>query len=157
MIGTVEPAVGGGDAPEPRGIDPTYFSWMTDRETCRRLALVETHRRGTETAGTVVGVLDGARRLQGFLDFHRSDAVRVLDFGHAVEYLSAAAQERFRARMAATREWMAGHRHGLQQRAPEESLAALRLLPPGSAHDTALGYLEARLEQLRYPNFRPAA
>ena len=42
--------------------------------TFRRLALVETYRRGVGTAWTVVAVMDGADWLQGFIDFHRPDA-----------------------------------------------------------------------------------
>jgi hypothetical protein len=38
----------------------SYFSRLTDVESFGRLALVETHRRGTETAQTVCAVSDGA-------------------------------------------------------------------------------------------------
>ena len=61
----------------------SYVSRLTDAETCGRLALVETHRRGTETAKTVCAVHDGAEWIQGFVDLHRPDAVRILDFPHA--------------------------------------------------------------------------
>jgi len=60
----------------------SYFSRLTDAGTFARLALVETHRRGVETAGQVGAVMDGAEWGQGFVDFHRPDAVRILDFPH---------------------------------------------------------------------------
>jgi hypothetical protein len=65
--------------------DLSYFSRLADHETFGRLATVETHRRGTETAGRVAAVVDGAEWEQGFIDLQRSDAVRVLDWGHASE------------------------------------------------------------------------
>ena len=42
----------------------SYFSRLADNHTFERLALVETHRRGVETAGQVGAVLDGAEWLQ---------------------------------------------------------------------------------------------
>src|SRR2546421_3886669 len=44
-------------------------------------ALVETHRRGLEQATAVCAVQDGAEWLQGLVDYHRADAVRILDAG----------------------------------------------------------------------------
>jgi hypothetical protein len=38
----------------------SYFSRLTDADTFSRLALVETHRRGVETADQVTAVNDGA-------------------------------------------------------------------------------------------------
>lgn len=65
---------------------------LTDAETFGRLALVETYRRGTETAKTVCAVNDGAEWLQGFVDLHRPDAVRILDFSHAFGDIAQAGQ-----------------------------------------------------------------
>ena len=67
----------------PATVDLSYFSRRADHATFTRLATVETHRRGVETAGTVCGVVDGADWCQSFLDVHRPDAVRILDFSHA--------------------------------------------------------------------------
>jgi hypothetical protein len=58
----------------------SYFSRLTDATTFTRLALVETQRRGVETAKAVAAVTDGAEWVQGFIDYHRQDAVRILDF-----------------------------------------------------------------------------
>jgi len=45
----------------------SYFSRLTDSNTFQRLALVETQRRGVETAQQVVAVTDGAVWIQGFV------------------------------------------------------------------------------------------
>ncbi len=41
------------------------FSRMTDHRSFGRLAMVETHRRGTESAGKVCAVMDGADGSRG--------------------------------------------------------------------------------------------
>lgn len=151
-IGTVVQQATG----EVRARELSYFSRRADHAAFRRLALVETHRRGVGTAGVVVAVMDGADWLQGFVDFHRRDAIRVLDFPHAVEYLTRASHETFGAGTAATSEWLGRQAHALQHAGPDPVLAALRALPQGEQRDAALAYLEPRLPQLQYPTFRAA-
>jgi hypothetical protein len=151
-IGTVVRAADG----TARARDLSYFSRRAEHTAFRRLALVETYRRGVGTAPVVVAVMDGADWLQRFIDFHRPDAIRILDFPHAVEYLTRASHEAFGSGTAATSEWIAAQAHALKHDGPEPVLAALRALPPGEQRDTALGYLEPRLAQLQYPAFRAA-
>lgn len=160
-IGTIEsraPAA-------PRASALSYFGRRTDHETFAQLALVETHRRGTETAGVVVGVSDGAEWCQSFLDYHRPDAVRILDFAPATSYLQAAAGATVRAESEAAGAWVARQAHELKQGAPETVRAALGALPTGAATDVAaaqtaqsiaLGYLGKRREQTRYAAFQAA-
>lgn len=144
---------------EARAREPSYFSRRTDHADFRRLALAETYRRGVTTAGVVVAVMDGAGWLQGFVDFHRRDAVRVLDFPHAVEYLTRASHEALGVAMTATaasKLWLTRQAHALKHDGPDSVLAALRALPTGEHRDAALAYLEPRLPQLQYPTFRAA-
>lgn len=139
--------------------EPSYFARRAGHATFRRLALVETHRRGVGTAGTVVAVQDGADWLQGFVDFHRRDAVRVLDFPHAVEYLTRASHEALGVAMTATpasKAWLAAQAHALKHDGPDAVLAALRALAPGAHRAAALAYLVPRRPQLQYPTFRAA-
>jgi hypothetical protein len=84
-----------GDQPPPGPAQPTsrttdlsYFSRLTDAANFERLSLVETQRRGLEQAGAIAGVADGAEWVQSFLDTHCPQALRILDFAHAVEHLS---------------------------------------------------------------------
>ena len=139
-----------------RTTDLSYCSRRAEHTAFRRLALVETYRRGVGTALTVVAVVDGADWLQRFIDFHRPDAIRILDFPHAVEYLTRASHEAHGVGTAATSAWIATQAHALKHDGPDPVLAALRSLPPGAQRDTALGYLEPRLPQLQYPTFRTA-
>ena len=91
-IGEVEVRRGADGLPEAHTTNLTYFSRLADAETFTRRAYVEAHQRGTESAGVVCAVQDGAEWLQGLVDVLRPDAVRILDFPHAVEHLTAAAQ-----------------------------------------------------------------
>jgi hypothetical protein len=141
----------------------SYFSRRAEAEAFTRLAAVEVQRRGTELAEVVAGVVDGAAWCQGFLDAHCPTAVRILDFYHAVGYLADAAKAAFGAESVAATTWLAEQGHELKHGEPGPVLAALRELPTGAATDsaaaaaaqaTALGYLEARLEQIQYAAFR---
>jgi hypothetical protein len=157
-VGTVEMAVGG----EAHTTALSYFSRLANAEAFGRLATVETHRRGTETAGTVVAVMDVAEWLQGFIDLHRPDAVRILDFPHAAEHLSLAAQAVFGVGTAAASEWLGTQRHELRHGDPDQVLVALCRLPveratcPAEAamvQDGVVSYLAKRREQLAYADF----
>jgi len=63
----------------------SYFSRLADAETFGGLSLGELSHRRLEKAGQVAAVNDGAEWIQGFLDYHCPEAVRILDFPHAAE------------------------------------------------------------------------
>lgn len=142
--------------------DLSYFARMAEAPSFARGLRTEVHRRGVQTAGTVVAVNDGAPWIQGVLDTYRRDAVRILDFPHAVEHLTLAAHATWGAEHPAARAWVDTHAHLLKHAGPTPVLAALRDLPtnqasdPGAAaaRDATVVYLEARRDQLRYPEFR---
>ena len=164
-IGTVEPPrlnPKSGEQ-EVQTSDWSYFSRLTDAETFTRLALVEFHARGTERAGVVVAPMDGSEWLQGLLDMHRPDAVRVLDFPHALQHLAVAAQAVFGA--GAAQAWLDEQAHTLKHGDPDQVLAALGALPTEAASDPAAAatvcaatraYLEKRRQQLGYAQCRAA-
>lgn len=144
---------------EVKATELSYFSRMTDSDTFTDLALVETHRRGVETAGVVAAVNDGALWEQGFVDAHRPDALRVLDFGHAAGYLSIVAQAVYGPGTRGCVEWIERWRHELRRGDPQVVLDALRKLQMEASGEVAavvggsLQYLEARREQIRYAEF----
>ncbi|HUZ76902.1 MAG TPA: ISKra4 family transposase [Chloroflexota bacterium] len=160
-IGTVLSAPGPDGKAIPRATDISYFSRRTDHETFSRLALPEFHRRGTETATVVVGVMDGSEWLQKFLDMHRPDAVRILDFPHAVEHLAAAAQASLGAGTPDTKAWLDEQSTILRAGNPDTMLAALKALRTAAAdpllaeaaRDNALAYFTKRREQIAYATF----
>ena len=163
VIGTIEePGLTG----EVHAQDLSYFSRMLDQQSFGRLATVETHRRGTERAGTVCAVVDGAEWQQKFIDLHCPDAVRILDWCHAAEYLSKAGQAAFGAGTAEASEWLGIQLHQLKHGEPEEVLRSLRglcleLAGGGEKGSEALQtvkrsmeYLKKRKGQIRYAEFQ---
>jgi len=142
----------------------SYCGRMADHETFGRLATLETHRRGTETAGRVCAVMDGAEWQQGFVELHRPDAVRILDFPHAAGSVAKVGQAVLGTGTEATATWLAEQLHALKHGSEATVLATLaglreRAVAAGTAEvldviETSLGYLEKRREQLRYGAFR---
>ncbi len=140
----------------------SYFSRLADSATFTRAATVELHRRGTFRAGTVVAPMDGAEWQQGFLDYHRPDAVRILDFPHAVEHLNGAAQVVWGPGTGESTTWLKEQAHTLKHGDPGQVLEALRTLPvegandpdaAGRIRDGTLQYLGKRREQIEYARF----
>jgi hypothetical protein len=136
----------------------SYCSRLSTAEEFGRVSTLETHRRGTRAAGTVVAVTDGARWIQGWIDGQRPDAVRILDFAHAVEHLGAVAKAWFGAGTADASEWLGVQAHALRHGQEASVLATLAELgaTPGDAGDLAMAahqYLASRREQIRYADF----
>jgi hypothetical protein len=164
VLGTVEPRPGEA-GPEPHATALSYFSRLTDAATFRRLMRLECHRRGTATAGTVCGIVDGAEWCQHCLDWHCPQAVRILDFGHAAEHVALAARAVFGEGTAALSAWLGPQLHTLKTGAPDAVLAALRALPTEAAsapaqaaatRDAVVDYLEKRRAQIAYAAFAAA-
>ena len=128
---------------------------------------VEAYRRGIESASVVCAVQDGAEWLQGLVDMLRPDAVRILDFPHAVEHLTAAAQPSLGTGTPTLTAWLDQQAHTLKHAAngARQVLAALARLPvttatdptlAAEARDGAMAYFTKRLVQVQYAAFQAA-
>ncbi len=175
-------SIGVPTAPDPgtgiRMRDVSYFARLADAAAFGAQALGEVHRRGVETARAVVAVQDGAAWLQSFVDYHRPDALRILDWPHAAEHLTALAEhltalaEHLTAlaeHLTALAEQLFGVQTARAQRVaerlrrwlwaegPARVLAVLdgwqRARPNLAA---AVAYFRERRTQLDYPTFRAA-
>ena len=89
VVGEVEPAKSGESVHSTK---LSYFSRMLEVERFTEQATGELQRRGVDQASEVCAVMDGAEWIDGFLDWQCPDAVRILDFAHAAEYVSAIGQ-----------------------------------------------------------------
>ncbi len=156
--------IGEPQAPDPDGAVHTqalsYFSRLTDAATFGYLALSEIYRRGVLTATEVAAVMDGAEWLQGFIDLHCPQAVRILDFPHAAQRISELGQALFGEGSPEAQQWTTEHLHLLKHRGPPPVLAALRSLhvlhPELEVLPSNLAYLEKRVAQMDYPRFQAA-
>jgi len=153
------------DAKEHKVVTKTeqisYFSRVETAEAFSRSALVEWHRRGGENAHTMVAVQDGALWIQSFIDYHCPQAVRVLDFAHALEYVATVGRAILGAETEAFRQWFARMSKQLGRQPPQRTINELWLLyrqhldhPEGEAIEVAIRYLEKRLPMIDYPRFR---
>jgi len=140
----------------------SYFSRLSDADTFREHARSELYRRSMAAAGVVCAVQDGAEWQQRFVDHHRPDAVRILDFPHAVEHLATVGRAVFGAGTPTLKAWLGTQAHTLKHGDPDVVLAALRTLDVAHAVDPqtatlqaeALRYFEKRRPQLTYATFR---
>ncbi len=141
-VGTAQPPARNKEGePEVHVTELSYFSRMTDHATFTRLATVES-----------------------FLDVHRLDAVRILDFSHATGYLAQIAQATFGEGTAEATGWLAAQRHALKHASPAVVLAAVRQAQAVVARrgdplalevvTKSLAYLEKRRDQLAYATFQ---
>ncbi|HWE64029.1 MAG TPA: hypothetical protein VHB98_20125 [Chloroflexota bacterium] len=168
-IGTVQPPRHQADGTVAiHTSDLSYFSRVADCHDFTEKATIETMRRGTLTAGTVCGVVDGAVWEQGFLDVQCPAAVRILDWPHGVGYLANVAQALYGVDTNENHAWLAAQRQTLLHGDPQVVLHKLRGLqeeltlqagegppPPALAVITeSLEYLDKRAEQIRYAAFR---
>jgi hypothetical protein len=136
-VGGVVADRGADGKPAVRAADVSYCARLADAEAFGRAMLPEAHRRGVEAAGTVAAVDDGSVWIQGLVDLHRPDAVRILDVPHAVGYLNAAAQACWGEGSPAAVAWLDQQATELKGGDPDAVLGAVALLPADRAPDPA--------------------
>ncbi len=160
----------------------SYFSRMSEAESFQQEALGEVYRRGVEKAETVCAVSDGADWIQKWVDYHRKDAVRILDFAHALEYVSKggqvayahlplpnedaaeSAQAQAKRKPERFEQWLKQQAHELKTGEADRVLAELerlRTLMQEVGHldalealDKSLHYLRERRAMISYAHFR---
>jgi len=134
------------------------FSRLCDNKQFERLSLVETQRRGLERAQQVAALADGAEWIQGLIDYHRPDAVRILDFPHAAEYLTALGTSVHGEQTPALKQWLVEPCHRLKHEGAQALLPDLHRWsesqPQPESRAEALAYLDKRLPHMAYPDFR---
>jgi hypothetical protein len=146
-----------GEPSTVRSQSHSYFSRLVDATTFADLASVEVGRRGVERAKEVCAVQDGADWLQSFVDGHRHDAVRILDFAHAAGYVGQVAEQAQQAGHHLPKGWLSVLLHQLKYHGPDRVLKHLEHLERRwslSSITEALRYFRKRLSQMQYPPFQ---
>lgn len=141
----------------------SYFSRLSGASEFNRQALVEVFRRGTEKAGKVCAVNDGADWEQKFIDYHRPDAVRILDFAHAAGKIAEPGRLIFGDETAEFREWFNKQKQSLKlgkTAAVIRNIRGLENKARGRGRGMKLkvirgsvNYLEKRREMINYNEF----
>ena len=157
-IGEVQPAATAQEPQEVHVRKLSYFSRLTDAETFATLVEVEMRRRKVVSATSVAAVTDGADWLQGLVDLHRPDAVRILDFPHAAEHGAVLLQTLSQAGQSMSADLLSRCLHILKHRGPAPLLRLLSRLPTELAEREGVrehvGYLRKREALMQYPQFR---
>ena len=114
--------------------------------------------RGVKKAGRVAAVTDGAEWEQGFIDYHRPDAVRILDLPHAGEYVGKIGKAIWGEGKPETQLWLKERLKRLKHKGADELLPELRALTASHPEiaDLAgwLAYLEKREAHMHYPVYQ---
>lgn len=81
--------------PQLRAVDISYFCDFADPEVFGDLVWASGCQRDADLAQEIVFVADGAKWIWKLVDHHFPDAVQIVDWYHAVSYLSPIAQAAF--------------------------------------------------------------
>jgi len=133
----------------------TYFARMSDATTFADQASAEMRRRGGERAKEVCAIQDGAEWIQGFVQGHRHDALRILDFAHAASYIYEIAAKVREAGGHLPVRWVNGVLHRLKHEGPARLLRHLSRLASRYPHiQEQVNYLQKRQSFLQYPTYQ---
>ncbi len=139
-------------------INLSYFSRLSDAETFGRLATVATEGRGVGQAKEVCAVQDGAEWIQGVVDLHRADALRILAFAHAAGYLREIAELVRAAGTPLPEQWLTQQLHELKHQGPTAVLQEVRRLLQLHPHvpdlEQKVSYLCKREPYMQYPRYQ---
>jgi hypothetical protein len=133
----------------------TYFARMAPAATFADQASAELRRRGIERAKEVCAIQDGAEWIQGFVDGHRHDALRILDFAHAASYVYAIADKVREGGAHLPPKWVDSILHRLKHEGPVRVLRHLtRLARRYPQIQEQVTYLQKRRDLMDYPSYR---
>lgn len=146
---------------EVKTSDITYFSRSYQIREFERYALAELHRRGMDNAKRLVTVNDGSEWIQSFADYHIPQAIRILDFNHALDYIADGGRIAWGEGTERFKQWFSRMASQLKHKPPQQTLAELAFLYPQlesdeqiAALDHAIRYLQKRLDFIDYPHFQ---
>jgi hypothetical protein len=138
----------------------SYFSRMLDAQTFTEQASGELVRRGVDRAEQVCAVMDGAQWIDGFVDWQCKEAVRILDFAHAAEYVSDIGQLAQAAGSVLPSDWLTTLLHDLKHQGPQAVLHEVQRLrdqhPDVQDLAKKVAYLHKRELRMQYPQYQAA-
>lgn len=142
---------------EPHCEKLSYFARLADAETFADLASFEMRRRRVDQAKEVAALNDGAEWIVGFVQGHRADALRILDFAHAAQYIAEIGTLAQNAAVTLPPTWLAEQLHDLKHEGPAQVLKEVQRLSelaPGEPMAEKVAYLCKREGQMQYPHYQ---
>ena len=148
-------------ASEVQSSNHSYFSRTMEAKNYINAALVESERRGVLNCERVCAITDGAEWIQTFISAHRPDAIRILDFYHAAEYLAKAGQAFYGEGDPKFKGWYDKQRHELRHGEADKVMKALETMANDKQSteivkvkiEESIGYLKPRLAMIQYAQF----
>jgi len=138
----------------------SYFSRVREAQPFQRLTLGERYRRRLETAGHVAASSAGAEWIQGCVDDHGPEALRMLDVPHAAERIGQIGDVVLGANHASLAAWQTRQLHDRTHSGPTDRLAQLTSVAAEHRSDELvaenLAYLNKRRTQMHDPSFQAA-
>src|SRR5258708_17102839 len=133
----------------------TCFGRVEPAATFADQASAEVRRRGIERAKQVCAIQDGAEWIQDFVQGHRHDALRILDFAHAASYFSEIADKVREGGGHLPAKWVDGVLHRLKHEGPARVLRHVTCLARRYPQIQEQGnYLQKRRELMDYPTYQ---
>ncbi|HEU5383866.1 MAG TPA: hypothetical protein VFV38_51375 [Ktedonobacteraceae bacterium] len=147
-----------GQGEQRRTANLSYSSRCTDAASFTGQCSGEMQCRHVFQTQHVAGVMDGAEWLQSLLDIHVPGAVRILDFLHAAQRVSAIVEAGQQAGLPLPVDALPRSLHLLKHRGPGPVLRWLRhlvhRLPANHSAHEDLAYLTKRETQMQYPRYQ---
>jgi hypothetical protein len=134
----------------------SYFARLADAETFTDLACGEIRRRGIDQVREVAALQDGAEWIGPFVQGMREDAVRILDFAHAAQYVNDIGEEAGKQGASLPASWLKEQLHLLKHEGPPSVLPTLVALSQTSGSpllSEKLAYLQKREAHMQYPTY----
>lgn len=155
MVGVVASRRRAAGSSQAYATNLSYFSRLASAAQFEQAIWPELVRRAIPQAQRVVAVNDGAEWIQGLLDLNCVQAIRILDFTHASQYLAAGAAALGEG-SAEFQGWYAQQCHELKHGDARVVLERVAQLGNYEAVNTARHYLSNRLSMMEYAQFQQA-
>lgn len=144
---------------ERRVREVKLYSTLEDKEGFGKLFWASGYRYGADLAQELIVVADGAAWLWDLVQTYFPQAVQILDWTHAVEYLHAIRRAWDPQDEGAGEQWLADNKTLLWEGEVERVIAHCRLLaaehgPAAQAAATAAGYFQRHAQRMDYAHFR---
>jgi len=139
---------------EVRAEQFSFVADITDPETFGRLLWLEAHRRGVQQVQEVVAIGDGAHWIWNLVEEQFPEAVQIVDWYHATEYIWNAAHAVYGETNDLAKPWAQARLDELWAGQVTTVVGCLQAHAGKAAVDAAISYYTNNAARMRYPEYR---